>query len=139
MEPRGYWATVSWITPLTGLAFALIQAAVMEVPMNIALVMGLGFGIMIGLVLGFMLKGATMTVPYQDPATFLARLNVAAAEIGYHVETATPTYASYKLIAGGSFSLGPISMLGSDWLKMFTQLNNGTATIVGPKHYLSKL
>jgi hypothetical protein len=51
-------------------------------------------GLLFGFVMAFFMKAVTISVTYEDKRAFLARLNVALAEIGYHPESQTESFTT---------------------------------------------
>ncbi|MBU2574636.1 MAG: hypothetical protein KKH28_11225, partial [Elusimicrobia bacterium] len=90
---------------------------------------GIPFVLLIGFGAAHTIKAVTASVTFQDKKTFLSRLNVLLAEIGYHPESQTESFLTYKpSLLAGLFS-GKISV----------QIDDTSSTIVGPNAYIKKL
>lgn len=137
MQPRGFWATFVIIAAVTALPFGLLWSWLFSLAMGldfgqvlaVGIWGGVAFGLIFGFVTAFFTKAATISADFQDKETFLSRLNVALAEIGYHPQSQTETFFTYK----PSFQAGLLSG------KISVQLEHGSAMIVGPSTYVKKL
>lgn len=104
MQPRGFWGTFVIIAAVTALPFGLLLSWLFSLAMGldfgqvlaVGIWGGVAFGLIFGLVTAFLTKAVTISAGFQDKETFLSRLNVALAEIGYHPHSQTETFFTYK-------------------------------------------
>jgi len=137
MEPRGFWGTFAVIAGITALPFALAWSFLFSLMQGIpfgkvlpaGLCAGAMFGLLFGLVMAALMKVATISVPVEDKRAFLSKVNVALAQIGYHPESQTESFFTYK----PSFRAGKLSG------RISIQMEEGSATIVGPSMHVKKL
>lgn len=137
MEPRGSWGTFVMMAGVTALPFGLLWSWLFSLTMGldfsqvlaVGIWGGVAFGLIFGFVMTFFMKAVTLSVGFQDTGTFLSRLNVALAEIGYHPQSQTETFFTYK----PSFQAGLLAG------KISVQVEHGSAVIVGPSTYVKKL
>ncbi len=110
-----------------------MMAMMTDVPMGqmlpFGLIAGIGFGAFFGVFVAFLYKGTSVTISVSDKVAFIARLNVAAAQLGYHPETNTGEFLTYKPSFQAGLMAGRISALVGD----------DSAVIVGPKTYVTRL
>jgi hypothetical protein len=116
-----------------GLLSAWLDAAITNRTFGEVVPVGLGagllFGLLFGLTMGFLLKVETASVRYGDNGAFLARLQVAMAQLGYHPASQD----------GRFFTFRPSFQTGLAAGRIAVQLREGEAVIVGPKMYVRKL
>ena len=137
MRPRGFWGTFGMIGAITALPFALLWSLLFSLMMGLEfgqvlrvdIWVGIAFGLLFGFVMAFFMKAVTTSVTFQDKKVFLSRLNVALAEIGYYPQSQTESFFTYK----PSFQAGLLAG------KISVQIENSSATIVGPNTYIKKL
>ncbi|MBI4801205.1 MAG: hypothetical protein HY796_01660 [Elusimicrobia bacterium] len=139
MKPRGFWYIFSVITLITA-SFALLYS------LGFSLIMGVGFGqslhnviismcfglvfvLSIGVGMAFTMKAITVPVTFQDRKAFLSRLNVVLAEIDYHPVSQIGSFLTYKPSFQAGLLAGNISV----------QIDDNSATMVGPSCYIKKL
>ncbi len=137
MQPRSFWGTFVMLAATTALPFALLWSLLFSLMMGwefgqvlrVGIWGGIAFGLLFGFVMAFFVKAVTISVAFQDKEAFLQRLNVALAELGYHPQSQTKTFLTYK----PSFQAGLLAG------KISVQIEQSSATIVGPSTYLKKL
>lgn len=137
MQPRSFWGTLVMIAAVTALPFGLLWSWLFSLTMGldfgqvlaVGIWGGVAFGLIFGSVMAFFMKAATVSIGFQEKEAFLSRLNVALAEIGYHPQSQTETFFTYK----PSFQAGLLAG------KISVQLEHGSAMIVGPSTYVTKL
>ncbi len=137
MQPRSFWGTFVMVAAITALPFALLWSLLFSLMMGlefgqvlrVGIWSGIAFGLLFGFVMAFFMKAITISVAFQDKESFLSRLNVALAELGYHPQSQTETFLTYK----PSFQAGLLAG------KISVQIEQSSATIVGPLTYLKKL
>ena len=125
------------IAGITALPFALLWSLVHSLMMGLefgqvfreGIWHGIAFGLVSGFVMAFFIKAVTISVTFQNKKTFLSRLNVGLAEIGYHPESQTESFLTYK----PSFQAGLLAG------KISVQIEDNSSTIVGPNTYIKKL
>lgn len=102
MEHRGFWGTFVTVAAIAALPFALLSSLYFSLMMGLefgaALRAGIwagnAYGLLFGFVMAFFMKAVTISVTYEDKRAFLARLNVALAEIDYHPESQTESFTT---------------------------------------------
>lgn len=138
MRPRGFWSTFAMLSSITGLAFALLSSWLFSLVMDwkfseffvlYGLWGGIAFGLLFGLIMAFFMKAITLSMTFKDKETFLSQLNVALAEIGYHPQSQTGNFLTYKPSFQAGLLAGRISV----------QIEQSSATVVGPSTYIKKL
>ena len=129
MQPRSYFGTFSIIFAVTALPFAILMSWVTETSIQKNIMGGIMFGLLFGLIMAVFMKGETISVTFQDKKTFLERLHILLAEIGYHPETQTETFLTFKPSFQDGLLAGRISV----------QVESNSVTIVGPTMYVKKL
>ncbi len=137
MKPRGFWGTFVMLAAITALPFALLSSLLFSLMMGlefgqvlcVGIWGGVAFGLLFGFVMAFLMKAVTTSVTFQEKKAFLSRLNVALAEIDYHPQSQTESFLTYKPSFQAGLLVGKISV----------QIENGSATIVGPNTYIKKL
>ena len=140
MKPRGFWGTFFTIATSTAVIFALIYSwlfAVIDrndfgqVFIRGGLWMGIFLGTGLGLGMAPFFKAERISMKFRDKDSFLSRLNIALAELGYHPESQIEDFITYKPAFPAGFGLidGKISLL----------IGDKSATVVGPHMALLKL
>ncbi len=129
MEPRSYFATCCMCFAVTAIPFALLMSLMSGDGMETWLPGGLLFGVLFGLVMGHLLKGQKVSVAIDDTKAFATNLKLALAGMGFHPETGATDFLTFK----PSFQAGLLSG------RISVALEEGSATIVGPKMYVTKL
>jgi hypothetical protein len=139
MKPRGFWGTfaiMAGITaPLSGLACLILIPIFFPIgfgqALRMSIVGGLAFGILFGFVIASFMKAVTISIEFQEQEkeALLSQLNVALAEMGYHPESQTDTFLTFK----PSFQAGLLAG------KISVQIEQNSVTIVGPNTYIKKL
>ncbi|MBC8175385.1 MAG: RDD family protein [Candidatus Marinimicrobia bacterium] len=137
IKPRGFWATFGRFAAITALPFALLCSLLFYLMMDLefesVLHLGIWYGIAFGLLFGFLMafpfKAVTISETYQDKNAFLARLNIALAKIGYHTQSQTEIFTTYKPSIQAGLLSGKISV----------QIEDSSCTIVGPEIHIKKL
>ena len=130
MNHRGFWGAFVTLAAITALPFALLWSLLFSFMMGlefgavfrVGIWGGIAFGLLFGFVMAFFMKAVTISVTYQDKEAFLARLNAALAEIGYHPQSQTESFMIYKPSSRAGFLAGKISV----------QIEDGSCTIVAP-------
>lgn len=90
---------------------------------------GIAFGLIFSFIMSFFMKSATISLTSRDKEEFLARLNIALAEIGYHPESQAEGFLIYKPSVQAGLLAGKISI----------QIGDSSLTIIGPNTYIKKL
>jgi len=129
IKPRGYLGTFFGIFFFASLASTILIALVMGQPIRDAFHEGCIFGLLFGLIMAAFMKGETISVTYQDKQEFLGRLSICLAEIGYHPDTQTDFFATFKPSFRAGLLAGRISV----------KVGANEAIIVGPRMYVGKL
>jgi hypothetical protein len=138
MKPRGFWGTFVFVAAITALPFALLSSWIYSLTLHedfgfilarFGIWGGVAFGLLFGFVMAFFLKAETIVVPFQDWGAFLANLNVVLAEMGYHPESQSGQFMTFR----PSFQAGLLAG------KISVQIGQNNATIVGPAMYVKKL
>ena len=136
MKPRGFWhiffitaSILAVFVYLGSVGLSLISGVELIRVLRVAIWSGIPGVLLIGFGAAHTIKAVTASVTFQDKKTFLSRLNVLLAEIGYHPESQTESFLTYKpSLLAGLFS-GKISV----------QIDDTSSTIVGPNAYIKKL
>ena len=137
MKPRGFWGTFVMLAAITALPFALLWSLLLSLMWDmgfgqvfrVGIWGGIAFGLLFGFVMAFFMKAVTIFIKFQEKEAFLSRLNVALAEMGYHPESQTETFLTFK----PSFQAGLLAG------KISVQIEKNSVTIVGPNTYIKKL
>ncbi|MGP1384833.1 MAG: hypothetical protein ACTS2F_14805 [Thainema sp.] len=137
MEPRGFWGTLTTTSAALSLLFTLLLSSLFSLVMGVSFGFALPFGIWIGIAFGvsfgfttaFLLKVKTVSVVIQNRKTFVARMNIKLAELDYHPEHQFEDFWTYK----PSFQAGLLAG------RLSIQLEQHSATIIGPSVYVNKL
>jgi len=137
MKPRGFWGTFVTLAAITALPFALLFSLVLSLmraigfgqAFRVGIWCGIFFGLLFGFIMAFFMKAVTIFIKLQEREAFLSRLNVALAEMGYHPESQTETFLTFKPSFQAGFLAGKISV----------QIEQNSVTIVGPNTYIKKL
>jgi len=137
MRPRSFWATFAIIASITALPFGLAVSWLFSLiwgvefgeALSVGVWGGIAFGLLFGFVMAFFMKAVTISVPFQDKEAFLSKLNIALAEIGYHPESQTEGFLTYKPSFQAGLLAGKISI----------QIEQTSAKVVGPSTYVQKL
>jgi len=137
MKPRGFWGTFAMVAGVTALPFALLWSLLFSAMMGmdfgqvlrIGIWTGIAFGLSFGFVMAFFMKADTISIHIQDQGAFMARLNVGLAELGYHPESRTENFLTFKPSFQAGLLAGRISV----------QIEQSSATIVGPSAYVKKM
>ncbi|MBU2572598.1 MAG: hypothetical protein KKH28_00765, partial [Elusimicrobia bacterium] len=90
---------------------------------------GIPFVLLIAFGAAHTIKAVTVSMTFQDRKAFLSRLNVVLAEIGYHPESQTESFLTYKPVR--KFQLFDVNIS--------VQIDDNSSTIVGPNAYIKKL
>jgi hypothetical protein len=134
---KGFWGTLFMIAALTGLPIALLASFMASLSsgvdfrqiLDVYIWFGIFFGLLLGGITAFFMKAYKVMVWYQDQEAFLAQLNIAAAELGYHPSVQTDTWLTFTPPIPTGLLSGEISVM----------LDQGSATITGPATYVKKL
>lgn len=138
MKERGFWGTFARIAGITALPSVLLfswslsliwDLKFSQVFVRYGIWSGIGFGLLFGLIMAFSMKAVTISVTFEDKETFLSRINITLAEMGYHPESQNESFLTYK----PSFQAGILAG------KISVSIKNSIATIVGPNSYIKKL
>ncbi len=138
MKPRGFWGTFARLAAITALPFALLWSLLFSSTMGlefgqvlsgVGIWSGISFGLLFGFIMAFFMKAVTIFIMFQKKQAFLSQLNVALAEMGYHPESQAETFLTFK----PSFQAGLLAG------KISVQIEQNSATIVGPNNYIKKL
>lgn len=112
---------------------SLIHSLVWDIKYSQALPFGIFYGISFGLLFGLIgalyIKTLTISIPLKDRVEFYSKLNITLAELGYHPESQTGNFFTYR----PSFQAGLLSG------KISIQIENCNAEIIGPNMYIKKL
>ena len=141
MKPRGFWYIFFRIAIILGplfvflctllISFMIMKGLESGQILRASIMFGIAFMFLVVAVVltAFAIKAIVISVTFQDRKAFLSRLNVVLAEIGYHPESQTESFLTYKpsLLAG--LLAGRIS----------AQIDDNSATLVGPNWYIKKL
>jgi hypothetical protein len=136
-EPRSYAGTAIVLAGLTALPFGVLWSWLFSAmrhrsfgeTLPFGLIAGLLFELCFGLGRAVLFQGATTTVDVSDRKGFVATLNVAAAQLGFHPVSTSDGFFTFK----PSFQSGPAAGGISD------QLTEGHAVLVGPGMYVQNL
>jgi len=127
---------IAVITASIALLYALVFSLIMGLEfgqilhnISISMCFGLVFLLSIGIGMAFSMKAVTISMTFQDNKAFLSKLNVVLAEVGYHPESQIESFLTYK----PSFQAGLFSG------KISVQIDDNSATLVGPNWYIKKL
>jgi hypothetical protein len=137
MKTGGFLRTFIILFLITAVLWALLWSLVFSAMMGeefsqvlpVGIYGGIAFGLLFSLIMSFFMKSATISLTFRDKADFLARLNIALAEIGYHPESQAENFLTYKPSVKAGLLAGKISV----------QIIDSSLTIVGPKTYIKKL
>lgn len=138
MKERGFWGTFIRLAAITALPFALLWSWLFsiirslefgQVFLRVGIWGGIAFGLLFGFAMAFFVKAVTISVTFQDKKTFLSRINLALAEMGYHPQSQNENFLTYKPSFQAGLLAGNISV----------SIENSSATIVGPNSYIKKL
>jgi hypothetical protein len=122
-----------YIASVTGLAWALGMAAVLQESPASWIVAGAVFGLLMAAIGTPRLVGDTRTLAYTgNKEDFVGHVNVACSQIGYQPSGRTGDFLSYKATNDSSFSIGPIKLAPASYLALGVQVGENEATIVGP-------
>lgn len=133
MTPKSRTDVFVYLASVCGLAWALGMAAILQESPGSWIVFGAVFGLLMAAVGTPRLVGDTRTLPFAgDKEGFIARLNIAASQLGYEPSAQVGDFLSYKATGDSSFSFGPIKIAPASYLALGVQLANNVATIVGP-------
>jgi hypothetical protein len=137
MKPRGFWGTFVMLAAITALPFALLWSLIWSLLMglefgqvfSLGIWGGIGFGLLFGFIMAFFMKAVTISMKFQEEEAFVSQLNVALAEMGYHPESQTEAFLTFK----PSFQAGLLAG------KISVQIEQNSVAIVGPNTYIKKL
>lgn len=133
MTPKSRTEVFIYLASVSGLAWALGMATILQESPESWIIAGALFGLVMAAIGTPRIVGDTRTVPYAgDKEAFVARLNVACAQIGYEPSRRTGDFLTYKATGDSSFSVGPIKLAPASYLALGVQLAAQAATIVGP-------
>jgi len=113
--------------PFAGFFFCF-WVFILREPVGDAAWMAAGSGLTFGMFAGPDLRGVTERVRVDDPVSFMARVNVALAELDYHPETHVHGLVTYKPSLHHALA-GRLSV----------QLKDGEALVVGRRFYVRRL
>jgi hypothetical protein len=136
-EPRSFAGLALRLGALAFLPFALLMAWLGSLltgyefaqALPFALAGGVVFGTLFGVNNARFLRVETVTVEVEDARAFLARVNVAAAQLGYYPTAATEEYRGYEPSFLTGWAAGGIAV----------QLLGRQAVIVGPRVFVEKV
>ena len=134
MKPRGFWGTfiiqiiisVVIVPPLSFALYLIWGSEFVQIIMWCSILFGL-----LSFATAFELKKVVISVTFQDKEAFLKRLNAELEEMDYHQESQTEASLTYKT----SFMHGH----GFYAPKIYVQIDQSSATIVGPSGSIKKL
>ena len=137
MKPRGYFATFVRIFSKTFLPAAIIWSILFALGMGFefkkvlpyGILVGIGFGLVFGLIMAILIRGIKVIISFEDRQSFIDKINITLAEIGYYLENQTKNFMEFK----------PSSRAGSSVGRIFVILEDKKSTIVGPVIYVKKL
>lgn len=129
MKTRGYFATVINLFVFTSLPFSILMAIFSGTPIGSTLIPGVVFGLIFGFIGALFLKGDKITIPLDNKDKTISKVNIRLAEIGYHPETQTENFLTFKPSFQAGLLAGKISI----------QVEVNSLTIIGPRIYLKKL
>lgn len=133
MAPKTRTEVFVYIASVTGLAWALGMAAILQESPGSWIVAGAVFGLLMAAIGTPRLVGDTRTLAYTgDKEGFVGRVNVGASQIGYEPSGRVGDFLSYKASGDSSFSFGPIKLAPASYLALGVQLAENVVTIVGP-------
>ena len=139
MQPRGRAETFATVFAITAIPFGMLWSLFTGSPMDESILLGGFFGLGMGAFGASRLQGTTITIPFQDKRQFIGRLNVHMAQISYFPETQAEHYLTYLPSASHNLSIGPISLVPTQYFRIFVQLDANEATLIGPKYHLDRL
>lgn len=125
------------IAGITALPFGLLWSILFSIMMGIdfgqvlkvGIWAGIAFGLFFGFVMAFFMKANTISILVHDKKSFIDKLNIGLAEIGYHPESQTDNFLTFKPSFQAGLLAGKISI----------QIGQNSATIIGPSTYVKKL
>ena len=133
MKPRGFWGTfiiqiiisVVIVPPLSFALYLIWGSEFVQIIMWCSILFGL-----LSFATAFELKKVVISVTFQDKEAFLKRLNAELEEMGYHLQSQTEVSLTYKPSIGEHGFFAP---------KLYVQVEQSSATIVGPSRSIKKL
>ena len=135
MKPRSFWYIFFPVAGITALVFLLLPVCLHLITgadiffgLRVFTWIGIPCTLLNGFGIAFSLKVVTISVTFQDKKAFLSKLNIGLAEIGYHPESQTESFVTYKPSFPGILA-GRISV----------QTDDNSATLVGPNCGIKKL
>jgi hypothetical protein len=134
---KGFWGTLFMIAALSALPIALLSSFMASLSsgvdfrqiLDVYIWFGLFFGLLLGVIIAFFMKAYRVMVRYQDREAFLAQLNIAVRELGYHPSVQTDAWLTFTPPIPTGLLSGEISVM----------IDQGSATITGPATYVKKL
>ena len=136
MKPRSFWYIFFPVAGITALVFLLLPVCLHLIAgtnlfygLRVFAWIGIPCTLLNGFGIASSLKAVAIPVTFQDKKAFLSRLNVVLAEIGYHPESQTESFVTYK----------PSLLAGLLSGKISVQIDDTSSTIVGPNAYIKKL
>ena len=135
MKPRGYWGTlviefvkveVMIVLPMLLYIFLVFDLEFVQV-----FIWGSILGGLFSFALAFESKKVVISQTFQDKEAFLKRISAELEEMGYHLQSQTEVSLTYK----------PSFMHGHGFFapKLYVQVEQSSATIVGPSSDVKKL
>jgi len=136
MKPRGFWhiffitaSILAVFVYLGSVGLSLISGVELIRVLRVAIWSGIPGVLLIGFGAAHTIKAITVSMTFQDKKAFLSRLNVLLAEIGYHPESQTESFLTYK----------PVGKSRLFDVNISVQVDDSSVTIVSPNAYIKKL
>jgi hypothetical protein len=139
MEPKGFWGTWCTIFALTGVPFAVLMTTIGAAVPQEGIAAGCAFGVLFGLCMAPLMMSVRIHVPVADRNTFLSRMNLSMAELAYHPQSRNDDYVVFEAASAGGLKVGSVSLTPARFFTVFVQLDQGEASIVGPRQTVRKL
>jgi hypothetical protein len=136
-EPRSYLGTAVMFGSVFALPMGLfyswwqatLQHRAFSECVGPGMLGGVVFGVVFGATIGAFLRGETLAISVSDRQAFLARINIAAAQLGYVPTFATESHVSFRPSWHAGLLAGRLSV----------QLREHDAVVVGPRLYVKRL
>ena len=134
---KGFWGTVFMIAALTALPIGLLSSFMAALSsgvdfrkiLDVYIWFGILFGLLLGCIVAFFMKATKIMVFFQTREAFLAKLNAVTRELGYYPNLQMEDFLTFTPPISTSLLSGEISV----------QVDQGSATIIGPATYVKKL
>lgn len=128
-EPRSWWGTFWMFFGVMAVPFAILMALFTGMPLSWTIFEGIFFGLLMGLFLASKFKGETIKLKITNKKEFLNKINTKLSQIGYHLESTTDNFFTYK----PSFQTGLLAG------RITIAITQKEAVIVGASVYVKKL